>query len=110
MILGFPGSTERFMSSYGIDQTVNYEYPKRVDIRGKKLTIMKSYMDNDVDTRLAYSSKYAQVANYWKNFQGMTEQVKNNKVWGAVFFSFFGFILFFISISKILPNKVNKKK
>ena len=80
MILGFPGSTERFMSSYGIDQTVNYEYPKRVDIRGKKLTIMKSYMDNDVDTRLAYSSKYAQVANYWKNFQGMTEQVKNNKV------------------------------
>lgn len=80
MIFGFPGSTDRYLSSYGVDQTVNYEYPKRVQIRRKKLDIMKSYMDEDVSIRLSYSSKYAQVANYWKNFQGMNEQVANNNV------------------------------
>jgi len=64
MILGFPGSTDRYLSSWGVEQAVTLEQPKRVDIRAKKLEIMKSYMDQDVNVRLKYSSKYAQVANY----------------------------------------------
>jgi hypothetical protein len=43
---------------------------------------MKKYMDQDTEVRLTYSSKYAQVANYWKYFIGQTEQVKNNNVVG----------------------------
>jgi hypothetical protein len=82
MILGFPGSTDRYLSSWGIEQAVTLEQPKRVDIRAKKLDIMKKYMDMDTDVRLQYSSKYAQVANYWKYFIGQTEQVKNNDVIG----------------------------
>jgi hypothetical protein len=58
------------------------EQPKRVEVRRKKLDIMKSYMNDDVAVRLKYSSKYAQVANYWKYFIGQTEQVKNNGVIG----------------------------
>lgn len=80
MIMGFPGSTDRYLSSFGVDQAVSMEQPKRVDIRGAKLDLMKAYMDNDVKLRLKYSSKYAQVANYWKYFIGQTAQVKNNKV------------------------------
>ncbi|SFT35615.1 dipeptidyl-peptidase 7. Serine peptidase. MEROPS family S46 [Lishizhenia tianjinensis] len=80
MILGFPGSTDRYLSSYGIEQAVNLEQPKRVDVRAKKLEIMKKHMDQDTKVRLKYSSKYAQVANYWKYFIGQTEQLKNNKV------------------------------
>lgn len=82
MIMGFPGSTDRYLSSWGVSQAVNLEQPKRVDIRAKKLEIMKKYMDEDVDVRLKYSSQYAQVANYWKYFIGQTEQVKNNNVIG----------------------------
>lgn len=82
MIMGFPGSTDRYLSSFGVEQAVTIEQPKRVDIRAKKLQIMKSYMDKDVDVRLKYSSNYAQVANYWKYFIGQTEQVKNNNVIG----------------------------
>jgi len=82
MILGFPGSTDRYLSSWGVEQAVTLEQPKRVDIRAKKLEIMKSYMDQDVNVRLKYSSKYAQVANYWKYFIGQTAQVKNNDVIG----------------------------
>jgi hypothetical protein len=82
MILGFPGSTDRYLSSFGVEQAITLEQPKRVDVRAKKLEIMKSYMDKDVAVRLKYSSKYAQVANYWKYFIGQTEQVKNNDVIG----------------------------
>ncbi len=82
MILGFPGSTDRYLSSWGVNQAVSLEQPKRVEVRRKKLDIMKSYMNDDVAVRLKYSSKYAQVANYWKYFIGQTEQVKNNGVIG----------------------------
>jgi hypothetical protein len=82
MILGFPGSTDRYLSSWGVEQAVTLDQPKRVEIRAEKLRIMKSYMDKDVALRLKYSSKYAQVANYWKYFIGQTEQVKNNGVIG----------------------------
>lgn len=82
MVMGFPGSTDRYLSSFGVKQAITLEQPKRVDVRAKKLDIMKTYMDKDVAVRLKYSSKYAQVANYWKYFIGQTEQVKNNDVIG----------------------------
>jgi len=80
MVFGFPGRTNRYMTSYGIDQNVNQLQPIQVDIRGKKLEIMKSFMDEDVEIRLMYSSSYANIANYWKNFIGQQAQVKNNGV------------------------------
>ena len=80
MVFGFPGSTDRYLSSWGVEQAINLEQPKRVDLRAKKLEIMKSYMDQSTEVRLNYASKYAQVANYWKYFIGQTEQLKNNKV------------------------------
>lgn len=82
MILGFPGSTDRYLSSWGVEQAVTLEQPKRVDVRAEKLKIMREFMDKDVSVRLKYSSKYAQVANYWKYFIGQTAQVKNNDVIG----------------------------
>lgn len=80
MIMGFPGRTNRYLSSYGVEQAISLEQPKIVDIRAKKLEIMKKYMDQDVAVRLHYSSKYAQVANYWKYFIGQTKQLKANHV------------------------------
>jgi hypothetical protein len=80
MVLGFPGRTNRFLTSYGVEQAIKLEQPKIVSIREKKLQIMKKYMDQNTAIRLKYSSKYAQVANYWKYFIGQTEQLKNNKV------------------------------
>ncbi len=80
MIMGFPGRTDRFSSSWAVEQTVSIEKPKRVEIRGMKLDVMKKHMDADVSVRLRYSSSYASTANYWKNFQGEMLQVKNNGV------------------------------
>ncbi len=80
MVMGFPGRTNRFLSSFGVEQAINLEQPKIVEVRAKKLEVMKKYMDKDVAVRLKYSSKHAQVANYWKYFIGQSTQLKNNNV------------------------------
>ena len=57
MIFGFPGSTHRYITSQGVDQAINQNNPLIVKIRDKKLSIMRSYMDQDPKIKLQYSSK-----------------------------------------------------
>lgn len=78
MIIGFPGRTNRFMTSYGIDQLVNRDYPAWVEASKTAMDVMKKYMDADHATKLNYASQFAAVANYWKNRQGTIESVKKN--------------------------------
>ena len=81
MIFGYPGSTDRFLSSYGVEQAIDKYNPSVVTVRDEKLKIMKKYMDADPATRIQYASKYARTSNYWKYFIGQTEQLKNNNVY-----------------------------
>lgn len=81
MIMGYPGSTDRYLTSYGVKQAVDMEQPARVKIRGKKLELYKKYMDQDDATRIKYASKYAGVSNYWKYFIGQSAQLKKNHVY-----------------------------
>ncbi|MFK7755333.1 MAG: S46 family peptidase [Flavobacteriales bacterium] len=82
MIMGYPGSTDRYLSSWGVKQAIDIANPTIVDIRDLKLKTMKSHMDTDPDVRLKYASKYAQVANYWKYFIGQTKGLKRLNVYG----------------------------
>jgi len=79
-IMGNPGSTQRYLTSYGIDLAIEESNPTIVKIRTVKLDIMREFMDADPTVRLQYSSKFAGVANYWKYFQGQTKALKANKV------------------------------
>lgn len=81
MVWGYPGSTDRFLSSHGVKQAIDLYNPTVVKIRDLKLKVMKSYMDEDPATRIAYASSYAQVANYWKYYIGQTAQLRNNNVY-----------------------------
>lgn len=81
MIMGYPGSTDRYLTSWGVKQAVDLDQPARVKIRGKKLEIYKKHMDQDAATRIKYASKYARVSNYWKYFIGQTAQLKKNHVY-----------------------------
>lgn len=81
MIFGYPGSTDRYLSSYGVKQAIEKYNPTVVKIRDLKLDIMKKHMDMNSETRIQYASKYARVSNYWKYFIGQTEQLKNNGVY-----------------------------
>tara|TARA_B100000508_G_scaffold139130_1_gene136529 strand:+ start:13221 stop:15428 length:2208 start_codon:yes stop_codon:yes gene_type:complete len=76
MIMGFPGSTERYLSSYGIEHKIDVEYPTRIKVRRKKLDMYEQGMNKDEAVRIKYASKHARVSNYWKNFIGMTQSLK----------------------------------
>jgi hypothetical protein len=73
MILGYPGRTNRWMPAGGIEQNVKYAYPAWVEGAKTGMDVMKKYMDKDASINLAYASKYASTANYWKNRQGMID-------------------------------------
>ena len=73
MILGYPGRTNRWMPAGGIEQNVKYSYPAWVEGSKMGMDKMKKYMDQSPALRLVYASKYAGVANYWKNRQGMID-------------------------------------
>lgn len=81
MIFGYPGSTDRYLTSFGVEDELENHQPTVVSIRDKKLAIMREFMNEDPATRIQYASKYAQVANYWKYYIGQQEQLKSNNVW-----------------------------
>ena len=78
MILGYPGRTNRYLTSYGIEQMVNKDYPAWVEASKVAMDVMKKYMDKDQATKIDYASQYASVANYWKNRQGTIDAVIKN--------------------------------
>jgi len=81
MVFGFPGSTDRYLSSHGVQQAIDKYNPTTVEIRDLKLATMRTYMEADDATRILLASNYAQTANYWKYYIGQTEQLKNNGVY-----------------------------
>ncbi|MEJ2880092.1 S46 family peptidase [Pedobacter sp. GR22-6] len=80
IVYGYPGRTDRYLTSYGVDLATEKVSPTIVKLRDIRLKAWKAEMDKSVDTRLKLSSKYAQIANYWKYFIGQTEQLKRLKV------------------------------
>ncbi|OPZ97918.1 MAG: Peptidase S46 [Bacteroidetes bacterium ADurb.Bin408] len=81
MIWGFPGTTDRYLTSWGVKQDIDINNPATVKIRDKKLAIMKEDMDKSDAIRIKYASKYAQTANYWKYFIGQTRGLKRLNVY-----------------------------
>ena len=72
MTMGYPGSTSRYLSSYGIRERYA-DNAIRAQVRGVKQEVMKRHMDQSEAVRIKYDSKYAQSSNYWKNSIGMNK-------------------------------------
>lgn len=79
MILGYPGRTNRWMPSGGIEQNVKFAYPAWVEGSKVAMDAMKTHMDKNQKVRLDYASAYARIANYWKNRQGMIDALTLHK-------------------------------
>ncbi len=71
MTIGYPGSTERYLSSYGVEEMRNGMFYPMQQVRGIKQGVMKRHMDQSEAVRIKYDSKYANSSNYWKNSIGM---------------------------------------
>jgi hypothetical protein len=81
MILGYPGSTDRYLTSHGVKFAVDTDQPSRVKVRRKKLDIYEAHMATSDKIRIQYASKRARVSNYWKYFIGQTRGLKKLNVY-----------------------------
>ncbi|MDR2407289.1 MAG: S46 family peptidase [Bacteroidales bacterium] len=79
MIMGFPGSTERFLTSYGLEETMNVANKLRYEIRDVKINILRKEMASSQKIRIQYASKYANCSNYWKYSFEQNKALKNLK-------------------------------
>ena len=73
MIMGYPGSTSRYLSSYGIQERRDAINAPRVQVRAVKQDIMLRHMRSSEAVRIMYESRYASSCNYWKNSIGMNK-------------------------------------
>ncbi|WP_246241700.1 S46 family peptidase [Draconibacterium mangrovi] len=73
MVFGYPGSTNRYKTSWGIDYTMKVTNTARILVREKKLDIIANYMATSQKAKIQYASKHARSANYYKNAIGQNE-------------------------------------
>lgn len=75
MVYGYPGGTNRYETSYGVKLKTDIENPSLVGLRDQRLKFMHEEMRKDPGVKLKLAGYYAQVANYWKFFDGETKQL-----------------------------------
>lgn len=76
MTIGYPGSTSRYLSSYGIEERTGVTNIPMIQVRGVKQEIWTKWMRAERAIGIKYASKFASSSNYWKNSQGMNEAVQ----------------------------------
>jgi hypothetical protein len=77
MVLGYPGSTQQYLTSDGLKILSEIKYPGTVSLRGKRLEIIYNYMRTSDKIRIQYAAKYRRISNYWKKYQGIIHGLKN---------------------------------
>ncbi len=82
MIWGFPGGTERYTTSAGVQYKLDYFMPPLIEGLGTKLEVWKEHMNADREIKIKYASKYASTANGWKYYIGQEKGVKDLDVVG----------------------------
>ncbi len=78
-VFGYPGTTQEYLPASAIDLKVNIENPIRINLRNKRLDIIKKYMNQDPKVRIQYSAKQAGIANGWKKWIGENLGIKKTK-------------------------------
>src|SRR5207248_651704 len=82
MIYGYPGSTNRYETSYGVKQKIEIDNPTLVALRDIRLKYMFAEMKKDPATKLQLAPEYANIANYWKFYDGESKQLIQHDVYG----------------------------
>ena len=80
MIMGFPGSTSRYLTGEEVKHRMFYQNVPRIDMRDASLKVIREEMEKDEAVNIQYASKMARISNYWKNSIGMNKAIVDNKV------------------------------
>ena len=76
MVMGYPASTEQYLTSYGVSLIKDVRHPKRIDIRDKRLKVMNKYMDKSESIKIKYAAKQSGASNAWKKWKGVIRGLK----------------------------------
>ena len=76
MVMGFPGTTKHFITSFGLEETMDITNKLRYEIRTVKINILREAMDASQEVRIKYASKYASCSNYWKYSNEQNQALK----------------------------------
>ncbi|MDA3928960.1 MAG: S46 family peptidase [Prolixibacteraceae bacterium] len=77
MVMGYPGSTDRYLTSKGVEFTMDYTNDTRIKVRKEKLNIIRAYMATSEKASIQYASKAARSSNYYKYSIGQNKGLKN---------------------------------
>ena len=80
MIMGFPGSTSRYLTGEEVKQRMYHKNEPRIAMRDLSLKVIREEMEKSEETTIKYASKLARISNYWKNSIGMNKAIIDNKV------------------------------
>ena len=80
MVMGYPGNTDRYETSFGVEYTMKVTNTVRIDVREKLLDIWGQYMSTSQKARIQYATKYARSSNYYKYSIGQNEGLANLNV------------------------------
>ncbi len=80
MIMGFPGSTSRFLTGDEVKQRMYSSNEPRIAMRDATLKILREEMAKSEAVNIQYANKLARISNYWKNSIGMNKAIVENKV------------------------------
>jgi len=76
MVFGYPGRTQEYLPSYGVEINTEVINPIRIKLRAERLNIFKREVEKDKKVRIQYASKTAGVANGWKKWIGESRGIK----------------------------------
>ncbi len=75
-VMGYPGTTQQFLTSYAVEDIQNLEDPARIKLRTERLNVYKDAQEESAAKRLRYASEVASIANGWKKWQGEVKGLK----------------------------------
>ena len=82
MVMGFPGSTSRYLTQSEVKNRMETENQAMIDMRTLYLDVLRKHMQASDKVRIQYASKFAGSSNYWKNSIGMNKAIIDNDVLG----------------------------
>ena len=83
MVMGFPGTTDHFLTSYGLEETMDITNKLVYEIRTVKINVLREEMAASQETKIKYASKYASCSNYWKYSNEQNKALKNLNTMGV---------------------------
>jgi hypothetical protein len=79
MVMGYPGRTERYLSSVALEDRATFFFPTRLDLYRRVIALLEAESASDPARALRLSSMIKSLANREKNAEGMVVGLARNR-------------------------------